>query len=73
MIGTDHPNNKHNPTAYRRKEDHGPHAIVASEPSTYKANEWSLIEKNHCLAVEKDCSVRLEAIEYPKDWDATKA
>ena len=29
------------------KEEHGLHVIVASEPTTFRANEWTLLEKNH--------------------------
>lgn len=29
------------------KEEHGLHVIVASEPTTFRAAEWSLLDKNH--------------------------
>jgi glutamine amidotransferase len=29
------------------KEEHGLHVIVASEPTTFKPAEWTLLEKNH--------------------------
>ncbi len=57
--------------AYKKAEEHGSHAIVASEPSTYKPKEWVLIEKNYCLMVEKDCSVKVEQIQPPQEWNAT--
>lgn len=41
--------------------------IVASEPSTYNSKEWELIEKNHCLMVEKDGKAQLEKLEYPQE------
>ncbi|RDL36087.1 Uncharacterized protein BP5553_06699 [Venustampulla echinocandica] len=42
----------HNPNAFRKSEDHGQHVIVASEPTTYKGSDWTLIEKNHLVLVE---------------------
>ena len=50
----DHPNGDENTTAYLNKEDHGRHIIVASEPTTYKDEEWNLIPKDHCCMVGKD-------------------
>ena len=29
------------------KEEHGLHVIVASEPTTFRAAEWTLLDKNH--------------------------
>jgi hypothetical protein len=29
------------------REEHGLHVIVASEPTTFKAAEWTLLDKNH--------------------------
>lgn len=37
---------------------HGAHIIVASEPITYRAEDWELIEKNTCLMVSRDMTVR---------------
>ena len=51
-------------------EEHGKHVIVASEPSTYKQEDWMLIEKNHCLMVDSGMGVRLEEVVYPKEWNA---
>lgn len=56
--------------AVKRPEEHGSHVIVASEPSTYKPKEWTLIEKNHCLMVEKDGKAQVEKLEFPQDWNA---
>lgn len=42
----------HNPHAHRPSETHGKHIIVASEPSTYRIQDWKLIEKNHMGLVE---------------------
>lgn len=71
MCRADHPDGKENSMAYKKAEEHGSHAIVASEPSTYKPKEWILIEKNHCLMVQQDCSVKVEPLSYPKEWNAT--
>jgi len=29
------------------KEEHGLHVIVASEPTTFRLGEWTLLDKNH--------------------------
>ena len=56
---------------YKSPEEHGSHVIVASNPSTCNSKEWDLIEKNHCLMVEKDGKAQIEKFEYPKEWNAT--
>jgi glutamine amidotransferase len=66
----DHPDGKENTTAYKDPKEHGKHVIVASEPSTYKEKEWELIPKNHCIFVEKDGRIELEAIPYPEEYNA---
>ena len=58
-----------NPHAHRKADDHGSHVIVASEPSTYRSKEWDLIEKNHCVLVEKDGGVRMDRVRYPDEWN----
>jgi glutamine amidotransferase len=57
--------------ARKKAEEHGNHIIVASEPSTYKKQDWTLIEKNYCIMVEKNGKVVVEAVEYPEEWNAT--
>jgi len=57
--------------ATKKPEEHGSHVIVASEPSTYNAKEWILIEKNHCLMVGKNGKAEVEELEYPQEWNAT--
>jgi glutamine amidotransferase len=52
----------HNPHAQRDAEDHGRHVIVASEPTTYKEKEWTLIEKNRVVLVGPDGHVKVEDI-----------
>jgi hypothetical protein len=47
--------------------DHGKHVIVASEPSTYKDKEWTLVEKNRAVLVGPTGEVKIEGIKYPGD------
>jgi glutamine amidotransferase len=54
----------HNPHAYKNTEDHGKHIIVASEPTTYKDHDWTLIEKNHAVVVSGDANVTIEKVTY---------
>ncbi|KAI9880848.1 MAG: hypothetical protein M1830_010443 [Pleopsidium flavum] len=67
----DHPDGKENPMARKKSDEHGRHVIVASEPSTYRKEDWILIEKNHCVMVEKNGDVVVESVEYPEEWNAT--
>jgi len=55
----------HNPHARRNASEHGPHVIVASEPTTYKDKEWTLVEKNKVLLVGSDGKVHVEGLTYP--------
>lgn len=43
-------------------ENHGAHVIVASEPTTYKPEEWTLIEKNSCVMVGVDGEAVVEPL-----------
>lgn len=52
-----------NPHAHRNSDDHGKHAIVASEPSTYRTQDWVLIEKNHMVLVGPTNDVRVSKME----------
>ncbi|RXK37610.1 hypothetical protein M231_05152 [Tremella mesenterica] len=47
----------------RDKEEHGRHVIVASEPNTYNADEWEIIQPGEVVSVEKDMEVRKEMLE----------
>lgn len=49
-----------NPHAIKGAEEHGKHVIVASEPTTYKDKEWTLVEKNHFILVGPDGDVKVE-------------
>ena len=42
--------------------EHGDHVIVASEPTTFRKEDWELIPKNTCVMVGKDMSVRREPV-----------
>ena len=57
-----------NPKSVRSPMDHGAHIIVASEPSTYKAEEWKIIPKNKGVLVDEHGNVRVEDIEVTKDF-----
>ncbi|KAF2083528.1 N-terminal nucleophile aminohydrolase, partial [Saccharata proteae CBS 121410] len=49
----DHPDEGiENAFATKAVEEHGRHVIVASEPSTYKKSEWTLVEKNMAVLVD---------------------
>ncbi len=55
----------HNPYMTNENvDDHGKHVIVASEPSTYKIEEWKLVEKNHAILVEADGTESWRELKY---------
>ncbi|OQV05983.1 hypothetical protein CLAIMM_10630 isoform 2 [Cladophialophora immunda] len=62
-----------NPNATLKPEDHGKHFIVASEPTTYKIEEWKVIEKNHGVLVDKEGNCTAEKIEMPQEFLAQAA
>ena len=70
----DHPDgielSKQNRESRRDADEHGDHVIVASEPSTYKEEDWTLIGKNQALLVDTDGKAVIEDIPYDKSWDA---
>ncbi|EJD54672.1 N-terminal nucleophile aminohydrolase [Auricularia subglabra TFB-10046 SS5] len=49
----------------KNAEEHGGHVIVASEPTTYNANEWNLIAKNEAILVDERMNVSKEPIRLP--------
>ncbi|TVY81059.1 putative glutamine amidotransferase DUG3 [Lachnellula suecica] len=57
----------HNPHAKKNAGEHGSHVIVASEPTTYKDAEWTLIEKNHVVLVGSGGKIEVEHMSYPGD------
>ncbi|OAP54882.1 hypothetical protein AYL99_10582 [Fonsecaea erecta] len=62
-----------NPNATLKPEDHGKHVIVASEPTTYKIEEWKVIEKNHGVLVDKEGNCTEEKIDMPEEFLAQAA
>lgn len=52
----------HNPHASKDAGEHGKHFIVASEPTTYKDEEWTLIEKNRVVFVDSDGKFDIEEL-----------
>lgn len=53
----------HNPRAHKDSADHGRHVIIASEPTTYRSQDWDLIEKNHAVLVSGD-EVKIMKVTY---------
>jgi len=68
----DHPDGIDVPGRYSGKnvEDHGRHLIVASEPSTYKKEDWHLIGKNQCVLAESSGRFEVRDVPYEKGWDS---
>ncbi|EME43642.1 hypothetical protein DOTSEDRAFT_35859 [Dothistroma septosporum NZE10] len=52
------------------EEHHGKHLIVASEPSTYKEEDWEVIGKNQVLMADADGVFKVEDCPYYEGWDA---
>ncbi|KAI0718244.1 N-terminal nucleophile aminohydrolase [Cerioporus squamosus] len=40
------------------EDEHGEHVIIASEPTTFREEEWELIPKNQCVMVGRDMVVK---------------
>ncbi len=60
----DHPDGKQlGKTSMRETHEHGKHVIVASEPSTYKAEDWHLVPPNSFVLVDKDLNVVVEKVQ----------
>lgn len=68
----DHPDGctMHNASSRLEEDAHGVHVIVASEPSTYKDDDWELIGKNQILMVGADGKMTIEDVPYNNAWDA---
>ncbi|KAL2392408.1 hypothetical protein ABEF95_004672 [Exophiala dermatitidis] len=54
-----------NPNATKQVSEHGKHVIVASEPTTYKVQDWSLIEKNYALLVDDRGHATMVKVDLP--------
>jgi glutamine amidotransferase len=60
----DHPDGKEvGKKAVKATLEHGKHVIVASEPNTYKADDWHLVPPNSFVLVGKDLNVAIEKID----------
>lgn len=60
-----------NAGAWKRREEHGRHVVVASEPSTFDRAEWRLVGKNQAVVVEGDGGVRVVEVGVLEGWNAT--
>lgn len=58
----DHPDGAKNPRASKPAKEHGKHIIIASEPTTYKMEQWNLIPKNYAVVVDSDGEFTSEPI-----------
>ena len=67
----DHPDGAKNPRASKLAKEHGKHVIVASEPTTYKMEQWNLIEKNHAIVVNGNGEFKSEPIALKDEHLAT--
>ncbi|KAH9846430.1 N-terminal nucleophile aminohydrolase [Lenzites betulinus] len=47
----------------KTEEEHGDHVIIASEPTTYREEDWELIPKNQCIMVGRDMVIRRAPVE----------
>jgi glutamine amidotransferase len=54
-------------------DSHGKHLIVASEPSTYKMEDWELIGKNQYVATDGHGRFEVQDVPYEKEWDAASS
>jgi glutamine amidotransferase len=53
----------------RSVEEHGAHLIVASEPSTYKSEDWELIGKNQFVVAENGGEFEVKDVPYDEKWN----
>lgn len=60
-----------NPAATIKPEHHGKHLIIASEPTTHRQPDWTVVPKNKAVVVEQDGELTLLDIPCPKEWMAT--
>lgn len=60
----DHPDGKEETRKPKQPaKEHGKHVIVASEPNTYKSEDWHLVPPNSFILINKDLDVVIEKIE----------
>jgi glutamine amidotransferase len=67
----DNPDGTHSSNRFAGKSDdeHGKHIIVASEPSTYKEDDWHLIPRNS-LVTASEHGVHVKPVSYNSDFNA---
>ena len=59
----DHPDGKTvEKPAKASTDEHGKHVIVASEPNTYKSDDWHLIPPKSFVVIDKELNVNIEDI-----------
>jgi glutamine amidotransferase len=51
----------------KKPREHGKHVIIASEPTTYKIEEWNVVEKNHGVMVDRDGNAKVVKIDMPQE------
>ena len=68
----DHPDagkeNPENPNLLKAPHQHGKHVIVASEPTTYKVDEWNVIGKNHAILVDDEGNCSEVKLDMPQEF-----
>jgi len=68
----DNPDGTHSASRFSGKavEDHGKHIIIASEPSTYKVDDWHLIPRNSLVTASDEHGVQITPLAYDPKWNA---
>lgn len=56
-----------NDNAVKKPNEHGDHVIVASEPSTYKPDDWQTIPKNSSVLVDAAGVLTVEEMEVAEN------
>ncbi|GBE85231.1 N-terminal nucleophile aminohydrolase [Sparassis latifolia] len=53
----------HNSQTLKDDHEHGEHIIVASEPTTFKKQDWELLKKNECIMVDPNMVLTRSSVE----------
>ncbi|KAJ3017439.1 hypothetical protein HKX48_003541 [Thoreauomyces humboldtii] len=61
----DHPDGASVKGGNASTDKHGKHVIIASEPNTYKEDDWHLVPRDSYVLVDEDMNVKVEPM--PKD------
>ena len=70
---TDHPDGIHIAGVTdvgKADSEHGKHLIIASEPSTYREEDWELIGKNQYVLAGPEGGFKVGNLVYEKAWEA---